>query len=147
MTLRKRHGGGDGRVVVRRPGGTLDDRFDVVAVCKGHTCCERDNRSLACRTFPFEPYVDHDGAFAGLVFAYDLAHLCPLITSAHAIEPAFVVEACAMWTKLFAFDPDERAFYAGCSRTLRRLFGRRGEPIPVFTPDGVRVLPTSRRRA
>lgn len=120
---------------------------DVFAVCKGHTQCERDNRSLACRTFPFEPYLDHDARFAGLVFAYDFAHLCPLIQSQHPIEDAFVAQCCAMWQRLFELDDGERAFYAGCSRSLRRQFGRRGERIPVFTARGVVAMPTSRRRS
>lgn len=118
---------------------------DVFAVCKGHTHCERDNRALACRTFPFEPYLDHDDRFVGIVFAYDMAHLCPLITSAHEIEADFVAQCCAMWRQLFAFDDDERRFYAGLSRTLRRQFGRRGEAIPVWTERGVLACPTSRR--
>jgi hypothetical protein len=120
---------------------------DVFAVCKGHTHCERDNRSLACRTFPFEPYVDHDGRLAGIVFAYDFAHLCPLIASQHTISGRFVVQCIAMWERMFAFDDAERAFYAGCSRTLRRQFGRRREAIPVFTARGVVAYPTARRRS
>lgn len=119
---------------------------DVFAVCKGHQHCERDNRSLACRTFPFEPYLDQDANFVGIVFAYDFAHLCPLITSGHEISPRFITQCCTMWERLFALDADERAFYAGCSRTLRRQFGRRHEPIPVFTKTGVVVCDTSRRR-
>jgi len=118
---------------------------DVFAVCKGHTQCERDNRSLACRTFPFEPYLDHDGRFVGLVFAFEFSHLCPLITSDHEIRPDFVAQCCAMWRTMFERDADERAFYAGCSRTLRRQFGRMREPIPVFTENGIVAMPTRRR--
>jgi hypothetical protein len=119
---------------------------DVFAVCKGHTHCERHNRSLACRTFPFEPYLDHDDRFVGIVFAFDQAHLCPLITSGHDISERFIAQCCAMWARMFDLDADERAFYAGCSRTLRRRFGARREHIPVFTPDGVVPCPTRRPR-
>ncbi|MBL8754008.1 MAG: hypothetical protein JNK15_11980 [Planctomycetes bacterium] len=117
---------------------------DVFAVCKGHTQCERHNRSLACRTFPFEPYLDHDARFVGIVFAFDQAHLCPLITSDHDISPQFIAECCAMWSRMLELDADERAFYAGCSRTLRRQFGALRRPIPVFTPTGVVACPTRR---
>ncbi|MFO1078241.1 MAG: hypothetical protein U1E73_11025 [Planctomycetota bacterium] len=119
---------------------------DVFAVCKGHTHCERDNRALACRTFPFEPYLDHDDRFVGLVFAFEYAHLCPLIAGEHAIRPDFVAECCAMWRRMFELDADERAFYAGCSRTLRRQFGRLRERIPVFTERGIMAMPTARGR-
>ncbi|MBL8732430.1 MAG: hypothetical protein JNN13_08685 [Planctomycetes bacterium] len=119
---------------------------DVFAVCKGHRSCERDNRSLACRSFPFEPYLDHDDRFAGLVFAFEYAPLCPLIAGEHDVLPVFVAECGAMWRRLFELDDDERRFYAGCSRTLRRQFGRFGAPIPVFTEQGVVPMPTRRRR-
>ncbi len=119
---------------------------DVFAVCKGHLLCERDNRSLSCRTFPFEPYCDHSGEFAGIVFCYDLAHLCPLILGQHAIRDDFVAQCCAMWRQLFAFDDEERRFYAAASARLRRSFGRRHEPIPVFTERGVEAMPTQRPR-
>lgn len=118
---------------------------DVFAVCKGHTQCEREHRALACRTFPFEPYLDHDGHFVGLVFAFEYAPLCPLIGGEHEILPEFVRECCAMWRRMFEVDADERRFYLGCSRTLRRQFGRHHAPIPVFTENGVVAMPTSRR--
>jgi hypothetical protein len=104
---------------------------DVFALCKGHTQCERDNRSLACRTFPFEPYLDHHDRFAGIVFAYDFAHLCPRITSSHAITDEFVAQCCAMWERMFAFGADERRFYAGCSRTLRAPLITARAPAPA----------------
>jgi hypothetical protein len=119
---------------------------DTFAVCKGHLHCERDNRSLACRTFPFEPYLDHDGKLAGLVFAYEIAHLCPLVRSEHQILPEFVQQCCRMYRRLFELDQAERAFYAGASRALRRSFGRMHAEIPVFTEQGVVPFPTTRRR-
>ena len=117
-----------------------------------------NNRIAALRSQPHQnpvptgyPEVGRAWQGAGNVlprwkFAYDFAHLCPLITSAHPISDRFVAQCIAMWRKLFAFDAAELAFYAGCSRTLRRQFGRRHEPIPVFTEAGVVVYPTSRRR-
>lgn len=120
---------------------------DTFAICKGHLHCERDNRSLACRTFPFEPYLDHDDRFAGLVFAYDLDHLCPLISSEHEILPEFVEQCCAMYRRLLELAPEERAFYSGISRSLRRSFAQKRSPIPVFTERGVVAFPTARRRA
>ena len=35
----------------------------VAAACKGAAFCERDNRSLSCRAFPFAPYIDAKGDF------------------------------------------------------------------------------------
>jgi hypothetical protein len=117
---------------------------DCFALCKGHLHCERENRSIACRTFPFEPYLDHDRKLAGLVFHYDFAHLCPLIRGGHVIEPQFVREAVAMWEQLFAFAASERALYFTASQSLRRSFGQKRRSIPVFTCEGLRDFPTRR---
>ena len=42
-----------------------DQRF---ARCKGHLQCERENRSFACRTFPFFPYFRTDRTFFGITY-------------------------------------------------------------------------------
>lgn len=117
---------------------------DVFAECRGHQYCERENRSLACRTFPFEPYLDHDAELAGLIWYYDLAHLCPLIESKHRIRPRFIRECVSLWDKLFDAIPEERDYYFAASQSIRRSFGQRRRPIPVFTTRGIRRMPTGR---
>jgi Fe-S-cluster containining protein len=118
---------------------------EIFAECKGHEHCERENRSLACRTFPFEPYLDHDMQLVGLVWYYDLKSLCPLIESKHRILPEFIRECLSMWEKLFEGMPEELEYYHETSESLRRSFGQKQKKIPVHTRDGVRQMPTSRR--
>ncbi|MFO1052292.1 MAG: hypothetical protein U1F36_08775 [Planctomycetota bacterium] len=117
---------------------------EMFADCKGHTRCEREHRALSCRTFPFEPYLDHDDRLAGLVFVYDLMQLCPLIGSGHRIRDDFIEQCGRMFARLFEFDPDERELWAMQSRALRRSFGRAGAKIAVYRKDGVFPYPTSR---
>lgn len=114
---------------------------DMLAVCKGAEHCERENRSLACRTFPFEPYLDHDRQLVGLVWNYDFAGTCPLIGSRHRIQPRFIEECLAMWQRMFELSFRERMFYFRISQTMRRSFGQKRRRIPVFTPDGVWSYP------
>ncbi len=53
-----------------------------LVVCDGH--CDRDNRPLSCRIFPFFPTIDEDGTI--FVEPDDRARrLCPLITHADEI--------------------------------------------------------------
>jgi Fe-S-cluster containining protein len=118
---------------------------EFFAECKGHEHCERDNRSLACRTFPFEPYLDHDAQLAGLVWYYELKRLCPLIESSHKILPEFIRECISMWEKLFASMPDEIEYYHETSESLRRSFGQARLEIPVHTRNGIQLMPTNRR--
>jgi len=117
---------------------------DVFAVCKGAEHCERDNRSIACRTFPFEPYLDHAGELAGLVYNYEFKGTCPLIGSRHLILPEFIDQSLRLWERTFEFSEEERQFYLGHSQSLRRSFAQRGKRIPVFTRAGLRRLPTAR---
>ncbi len=50
-----------GREIVR------DMHKDCRAVeCKGPPFCERDNRSVSCRAFPFYPYMTKDDELIGL---------------------------------------------------------------------------------
>lgn len=115
------------------------------AECKGHEHCERENRSLACRTFPFEPYLDHYEELAGLVWYYDLKRLCPLIESKHRILPEFVEECLDMWGRLFEAMPEEVDYYFATSESLRRSFGQKKKRIPVYTRNGIRLMPTNLR--
>ncbi|MCC6782724.1 MAG: hypothetical protein IT457_07750 [Planctomycetes bacterium] len=118
---------------------------ELFATCKGAAHCEREHRALSCRTFPFEPYLAHDDTLCGLVFAWDLAALCPLIGSGHRIEPRFLEQTLTAFTKLFAWAPDELELWRGNSRTLRRSFARSAARISVYRPDGVFAFPTARR--
>src|SRR5262249_55263344 len=36
--------------------------------CKGAAHCERDNRSMSCRAFPFFPYMTRDDEIVGLAY-------------------------------------------------------------------------------
>jgi hypothetical protein len=118
-----------------------------LAECKGAAFCERDNRSLACRTFPLEPYLDHDAELAGLVFNYDFDGTCPLVGSRHEILPEYIDQCLNMWQRAFGFAEAEREFYESHSETLRRSFGQKRQRIPVFTREGIRRMATRRPRA
>lgn len=117
---------------------------DMLAECKGAEFCERDNRSLACRTFPLEPYLDHDEELVGLVYNWDFKGTCPLVGSRHQILPEYIDQCLRMWEKAFEFSEDEKFFYVGHSERLRRSFGQRRKKIPVVTRTGTRRMPTAR---
>jgi hypothetical protein len=117
---------------------------DKLCECKGVAHCERDNRSLACRTFPLEPYLDHDGELVGLVWNTDFDGVCPLVNSRYKVRRDYIEQAMAMWKKAFDWAPKEHQFYLEHSQTTRRSFGQKREKVPVFTPTGVKRMPTAR---
>jgi hypothetical protein len=44
--------------------------------CRGAQFCERDNRSLACRTFPFFPYITNKDELIGLSYYWTFEDRC-----------------------------------------------------------------------
>jgi hypothetical protein len=115
---------------------------DKLCECKGVAHCERDNRSLACRTFPLEPYLDHDADLVGLVWNTDFDGTCPLVNSRHKVRADYIEQALTMWEKAFGWAPKEREFYMGHSQSMRRSYGQKRRKVPVFTVGGIRRMPT-----
>ena len=113
--------------------------------CKGARHCERDNRSIACRAFPFYPYLTRAGEFVGLGTYWTYEDRCWLISNMKVVEREFVAEFVAAYEYIFARDPDEYTTMKAHSACHRRVFTRRGEPIPLIGRRGgfLQVLPGS----
>ncbi|HUL05611.1 MAG TPA: hypothetical protein VLV76_04715 [Candidatus Acidoferrum sp.] len=119
----------------------------VAIECKGVAFCERENRSMACRAFPFYPYITRDGAFAGLAYYWDFEHSCWVISNLEIVDPAFVREFVRAHEMLFEVDRDEYETFKLQSANMRRVFSRRKAIIPLIGRDGgyFKVLPKSGR--
>ena len=98
----------------------------VAAACKGAAFCERDNRSLSCRAFPFAPYIDAKGDFAAISYFWGFADRCWVISNLHLATKKYLAEFFAAYDALFARDRDEwRANFENAA-TQRRVHSRRG---------------------
>ncbi len=115
--------------------------------CKGARQCERDNRSIACRAFPFYPYLTRSGEFVGLGTYWTYGDRCWLISNMRVVERDFVAEFVAAYEYIFARDPEEYAAMKANSAAHRRVFSRRGQAIPLIGREGgfLQVLPRSGR--
>jgi hypothetical protein len=115
--------------------------------CKGARHCERDNRSVACRAFPFYPYLTREGDLVGLGTYWTYEDRCWLISNMRVVERDFVQEFIAAYEYIFARDPEEYATMKTHSAAHRRVFSRRGQPIPLIGREGgfLQVLPRSGR--
>jgi hypothetical protein len=120
---------------------------DAFCVCRGVEHCERGNRSLACRTFPFEPYLDRESRLVGLVYGEAFRDLCPLVAGFYPVRGDFVDQCLRLWERTFALSSAEREFYADHSRALRRSKGQRHQTVRVLTREGWREYPAGRRRS
>jgi len=113
--------------------------------CQGARHCERDNRSMACRTFPFFPYFSPAGDLVGLATYWTFEGQCWVISNITIVERPFVEEMIDAHEMLFAKDSDWRDTYRQQSATMRRVYSRKGERFPVIGRDGgyFWVLPKS----
>ena len=111
--------------------------------CKGAMHCERDNRTLACRAFPFYPYITRDGELVGLATYWIFADRCWLISNMQVVEQQFVQEFVAAYELVFKRDPEEREVMRAQSANHRRTFSRRQRIIPLIGRDGgyLKVIP------
>ena len=104
--------------------------------CKGAAFCERDNRTLACRAFPFYPYFTRERTLFGLAYYWTFEDRCWVISNLGAVEPDFVREHIAAYEYLFAKDEDEEQAYVDNSADMRRVFSRWERDIPLIGREG-----------
>jgi hypothetical protein len=104
--------------------------------CKGVAFCERDNRSLACRAFPFFPYMNRAGEFIGLGTYWDFSDRCWMISNMQVVDAKFVAEFVAAYEYLFKVDPREYDTFKEFSATMRRRFSFKKQPIFLIKRDG-----------
>jgi len=115
--------------------------------CKGVAFCERENRSMACRAFPFYPYITREGTFAGLAYYWDFESTCWVISNLSIVDADFVREFVDAHEMLFAADRDEYDTFREQSASMRRVFSRRNWVIPLIGRDGgyLKVMPRGGR--
>lgn len=110
---------------------------DCVAIeCKGARHCERDNRTLACRAFPFGPYLTRQGEFLGLTYFRSFEDTCWVISNLGVVTPRFARECIAAFEAVFAVDRLEFEAHLASSAGMRRAFTRRGRNFPVIDRNG-----------
>ena len=110
------------------------------AECKGAAACERENRSLACRAFPFFPYITREGEIVGLAYYWVFEDRCWVISNLDIVTADFVGECLAAYETIFAEDKLEYETNKDLSADMRRVFTRWDRTIPVIGRDGGRLV-------
>ncbi len=108
--------------------------------CKGAAFCERHNRTIACRAFPFFPYMTRKKEFIGLSVYWVFEDRCWMISNMGIVEQPFIDEFAATFEAIFAKDPTEFDTYVEHSASMRRVFSRWGRKIPLLARDGSTML-------
>lgn len=108
--------------------------------CKGAAFCERENRTIACRAFPFFPYVTRERQVLGLSIYWIFEDRCWMMSNLQLVEKTFIDECLDTWRAIFAKDQEEWQTYIEYSATMRRVFSRWGRSIPVLDPQARLLL-------
>lgn len=114
--------------------------------CKVAPICQRDNRTLACRAFPFYPYFTKDEEIVGLSYYWIFEDRCWVLSNLGCVEQAFIDQMLEVYEDLFTRDEDERQAFVEQSAQARRRFARKDRPLPVISRDGklMKILPRTR---
>lgn len=108
---------------------------EVYASCPGCNKCDRSLRALVCRTYPFEPFLDEEGALLGLTFNYYEAGRCPLLVKKDLVlNPQYILNSLLFWDFVFQHDEEQYELYMDNSDDLREA-QENGQVIRLFTPN------------
>ena len=110
---------------------------DCMAIhCKGARYCERDNRTIACRGFPFYPYLTRQKEFVGLGTYWVFEDRCWVMSNLEIVDKKFVQEFIATYEAMFVKDPSEFTTYVDFSASARRVYSRWKREISLLGREG-----------
>lgn len=108
----------------------------VLIACLGPDRCQREFRSLTCRSFPFFPYIHSEGEFVGLSYYWEYEDRCWVISNLQVVTQAYRGEYISAFDFLFERMPQERQNFLYHSEVMRQVFTRRRRTIPLLHRDG-----------
>jgi hypothetical protein len=123
-------------------------RYCKMMECNGAARCERDNRALSCRAFPFFPYVTKQYEFVGLTYYWAYEPTCWVISNLQIVDKDFVFEFISTFEYIFRMVTEELEIFRDHSASMRRVFSRRGKNIPLIGRDAkyYEVIPKTGER-
>ena len=114
----------------------IDEDESTFIECRGVKYCERGNRSISCRTFPYEPYFDTKANLLGLVYNRVIEDKCYLVDRHSIVTKKFIRQYLDFCERFFKLLPSEKELYIEQSRIYRNQMSRRKKPVVVLTLDG-----------
>lgn len=108
----------------------------VLRQCLGHKLCERHNRSLSCRQFPFFPYISSDYQFLGLAFEWEFLDKCWLTQNLSHVTKEFRSEFISTYDLLFSFHQDIFDNYHYHSQLCREFYSAQDLNLTILKRNG-----------
>ncbi len=116
----------------------------VPLACLGATRCQRPNRLLSCRAFPFFPYITSDYRFLGLTIEWEFAPVCWVISNLGVVSLAYRQQFLRTFDFLLATFDDVFESYAAHSERLRAHFAGQKRRFPLLHRNGGTYLVSPR---
>lgn len=119
----------------------------VLIACLGHEQCQRQFRSITCRSFPFFPYLNSRGDFLGLSYYWEYEGCCWVISNLDVVTMEYRNEFIDVYETIFECTPEEREIYSKHSKLMRKTFQRRRRAIPLLHRNGFayKITPVNER--
>jgi hypothetical protein len=119
--------------------------------CKAVDCsiapiCQREHRTLACRSFPFYPYFNKQEEIIGISYYWIFEDRCWILSNLKVVEVPFINEMLDTYEDLFTRDEEERQAFVDQSKDARKYFSKKNRPMPIITREGglLKVVPKSK---
>jgi len=119
----------------------------ILISCLGHEKCQREYRSITCRTFPFFPYINQQGSFLGISVYWEYEDRCWIISNLNVVTRLYQDQFISTFDKIFEKDFGEHEIYRRHSELARHVFAQKKRSILLLHRDGSirRVSPHSGR--
>jgi len=119
----------------------------VLVECLGHRLCQRNYRSITCRSFPFFPYITLQGRFIGMSYYWEYEDRCWVISNLGQITREYLEGFIEAYDTIFRLVPEEIENFRQHSTHMRRSFGQRKRVIPILHRNGsyYKISPASGR--
>ena len=119
----------------------------VLVECLGHKLCQRNFRSITCRSFPFYPYLTVQGEFIGISYYWEYEDRCWVISHLGQVSQAYMESFIDAYDTIFQLVPEEVENFRQHSIRMRRIFGRKKRAIPILHRNGscYKISPASGR--
>lgn len=119
----------------------------VLLACLGADKCQRPNRILSCRAFPFFPYISSDYRFLGLACEWEYESVCWVISNLNQVTSQYRAEFISTFDYLLATFDEVFESYSIHSVKLRAHYESKKKRFPVLHRNGKNYLvsPVSER--
>ncbi len=108
----------------------------TLLACLGAARCQRPNRILACRAFPFFPYITSDHRFLGLACEWEFESVCWVISNLAKVTDDYRAQFIRTFDFLLSTFDDVFDNYAIHSERLRAYYTSRKKRFPLLHRNG-----------